>query len=201
MDRQDGAGRAERPHDIALYGATGFVGELTARYLAAHAPEGCRWALAGRSRARLERLRDRLAADHPRCADLPLVVAAADDTAALRGLAGSARVVATTVGPYLWYGEPLVAACADAGTDYLDLTGEPDLYVCAARIDQAERDLSERELMVTAERGTVKNGAATIAGQYRTHLARYIRELGLSPSSRAATTPPELDDDDDGIFD
>ncbi|MFH8617655.1 saccharopine dehydrogenase family protein [Streptomyces sp. NPDC017979] len=126
MDRQDGAGRAERPHDIALYGATGFVGELTARYLAAHAPEGCRWALAGRSRAKLERLRDRLAADHPRCADLPLVVAAADDPAALRGLAGSARVVATTVGPYLWYGEPLVAACADAGTDYLDLTGEPE---------------------------------------------------------------------------
>lgn len=88
-----------------------------------------------------------------------------------------------------------------AGIGEVDHTTVKDLCVCVARIDQAERDLSERGLMVTAERGTVKNGAATIAGQYRTQLARYIRELGLSPSSRAAITPPELDDDDDEIFD
>ncbi|WP_449469798.1 P27 family phage terminase small subunit [Streptomyces tanashiensis] len=55
--------------------------------------------------------------------------------------------------------------------------------------------------MVTAERGTVKNGAATIAGQYRTQLARCIRELGLSPSSRSAITPPEPEDDDSDIWD
>ncbi|WP_326811564.1 P27 family phage terminase small subunit [Streptomyces scopuliridis] len=76
-----------------------------------------------------------------------------------------------------------------------------DLCVCVARIDQAERDLSERGLMVTAERGTVKNGAATIAAQYRTQLARYIRELGLSPSARTAITVPESDDDDSDIWD
>ncbi|MEO3974658.1 saccharopine dehydrogenase NADP-binding domain-containing protein [Streptomyces sp. CAU 1734] len=126
MDRQDGTGRAERPYDIVLFGATGFVGELTAAYLAAHAPDGCRWALAGRSGPRLELLRERLAAAHPACADLPLIEAAADDPAAMRELARSAGVVATTVGPYLWYGEPLVAACADAGTDYIDLTGEAE---------------------------------------------------------------------------
>lgn len=126
MDRQNGTDRAQRPYDIVLFGATGFVGALTAEYLAAHAPEGCRWAVAGRSRQKLERLRERLAAGHPGCAELPLIEADADDPESLRGLAESARVVATTVGPYVWYGEPLVAACAEAGTDYLDLTGEPE---------------------------------------------------------------------------
>ncbi|WP_329325511.1 saccharopine dehydrogenase family protein [[Kitasatospora] papulosa] len=123
MNRQNGA---ERPYDVILFGATGFVGELTAAYLAAHAPDGCRWALAGRSLGKLERLRDRLAATHPRCADLPLVRADADDPASLRELAESAHVVASTVGPYVWYGEALVAACAEAGTDYTDLTGEAE---------------------------------------------------------------------------
>ncbi|MGW1101170.1 saccharopine dehydrogenase family protein [Streptomyces sp. NPDC002455] len=123
MNRQSGA---ERPYDVVLFGATGFVGALTAEYLAAHAPDGCRWALAGRSRAKLEQLRDRLAARHPRCADVPLLTADADDAGSLRELAGSAHVVASTVGPYVWYGEKLVAACADAGTDYTDLTGEAE---------------------------------------------------------------------------
>ncbi|MEV0746493.1 saccharopine dehydrogenase NADP-binding domain-containing protein [Streptomyces sp. NBC_00184] len=123
MNRQNGA---SRPYDVVLFGATGFVGELTAGYLAAHAPAGCRWALAGRNRARLEQLRDRLTALHPHCADLPLLHADADDADALRELAESTHVVATTVGPYVWYGEKLVAACAEAGTDYTDLAGEPE---------------------------------------------------------------------------
>ncbi|MEU6707618.1 saccharopine dehydrogenase family protein [Streptomyces wuyuanensis] len=123
MNRQNGP---DRPYDIVLFGATGFVGTLTAEYLAAHAPEGCRWAVAGRSLARLEQLRERLTALDPACAGLPLVVADAADPDSLRALAESTRVVATTVGPYVWYGEPLVAACAEAGTDYADLTGEPE---------------------------------------------------------------------------
>ncbi|MFJ6943890.1 saccharopine dehydrogenase family protein [Streptomyces wuyuanensis] len=123
MNRQNGP---DRPYDIVLFGATGFVGALTAEYLAAHAPEDCRWAVAGRSRARLEQLRERLTALNPACAGLPLVVADAADPDSLRALAESTRVVATTVGPYVWYGEPLVAACAEAGTDYADLTGEPE---------------------------------------------------------------------------
>ncbi|MFE2496011.1 phage terminase small subunit P27 family [Streptomyces scopuliridis] len=88
-----------------------------------------------------------------------------------------------------------------AGIGAVDDATVKDLCVCVARIDQAERDLSERGLMVTAERGTVKNGAATIATQYRTQLARYIRELGLSPSARTAITAPESDDDDSDIWD
>lgn len=123
MNRQNGT---QRPYDVVLFGATGFVGALTAEYLAAHAPSGCRWALAGRDRAKLEHLRERLAAIDPRCADLPLLHADADDEHALRELAESAHVVATTVGPYVWYGEKLVAACAEAGTDYADLTGEAE---------------------------------------------------------------------------
>ncbi|MFF3209846.1 saccharopine dehydrogenase family protein [Streptomyces sp. NPDC002886] len=117
---------AEREYDLVLFGATGFVGALTAEYLAAHAPADCRWALAGRDLAKLERLRERLTALDPRCADLPLLRADAQDAAATRELAASTRVLATTVGPYVWYGAPLVAACAEAGTDYLDLTGEPE---------------------------------------------------------------------------
>nr|WP_202540143.1 saccharopine dehydrogenase NADP-binding domain-containing protein [Streptomyces sp. SID4937] len=112
--------------DVVLFGATGFVGVLTAEYLAAHAPEGLRWGLAGRSRTKLERLRERLTAIEPRCAGLPLLETDADDEDALRELAASTRVVATTVGPYILYGEKLVAACAEAGTDYLDLTGEAE---------------------------------------------------------------------------
>ncbi|WP_256107542.1 trans-acting enoyl reductase family protein [Streptomyces sp. ODS05-4] len=116
----------ERTYDLVLFGATGFVGELTARHLAAHAPAHCRWALAGRDLGKLEKLRERLAADHPHCAGLPLLRADSSDAASLRELASSARVVATTVGPYVWYGEGLVAACAETGADYVDLTGEPE---------------------------------------------------------------------------
>ncbi|MFF9909762.1 saccharopine dehydrogenase family protein [Streptomyces sp. NPDC013457] len=128
MDTGNGTGRdaRERTYDVVLFGATGFVGELTAEYLAEHAPAGCRWALAGRSRAKLTALRERLAARWPRCAELPLVVADSADADAVRELAASTRVVATTVGPYVWYGEGLVAACAEAGTDYVDLTGESE---------------------------------------------------------------------------
>ncbi|MER8093690.1 saccharopine dehydrogenase family protein [Streptomyces goshikiensis] len=117
---------AERTYDVVLFGATGFVGALTAEYLAEHAPTHCRWALAGRDLGKLERLRERLTALDPACADLPLLRADARDTGALRELAASTRVLATTVGPYIWYGAELVAACAEAGTDYLDLTGEPE---------------------------------------------------------------------------
>ncbi|MEY9873047.1 short subunit dehydrogenase-like uncharacterized protein [Streptacidiphilus sp. MAP12-33] len=112
---------AERAYDVVLFGATGFTGGLTAEYLAAHAPEGCRWAVAGRNRAKLEAVRERLGLP-----ELPVLVADSADAAALGEVARSARVVISTVGPYQKYGEPLVAACAEAGTDYVDLTGEPE---------------------------------------------------------------------------
>ncbi|RZQ60628.1 saccharopine dehydrogenase family protein [Amycolatopsis suaedae] len=110
-------------HDLVLFGATGFTGTLVAEYLARAAPAGLRWALAGRNTAKLAAVRDRLGPAH---ADVPLLRADVADPDSLRAVARSTRVVATTVGPYLRHGEPLVAACADTGTDYLDLTGEPE---------------------------------------------------------------------------
>jgi short subunit dehydrogenase-like uncharacterized protein len=107
-----------RDHDIVVYGASGFVGVLVAQHLAGHAPAGTRIALAGRSEAKLAEVGRRLGVDWP------IIVADAADTAALERLAASTRVVLTTVGPYAKYGHPLVRACAAAGTDYVDLTGE-----------------------------------------------------------------------------
>jgi saccharopine dehydrogenase (NAD+, L-glutamate forming) len=109
----------EREHDVVVFGATGFTGALTAEYLAGAGGAG-RWAIAGRSKDKLERVRARLSAD------VPMLVADVEDPASLRRVAESAKVVITTVGPYIHYGEPVVAACAAAGTHYVDLTGEPE---------------------------------------------------------------------------
>ncbi|MEU3018095.1 saccharopine dehydrogenase NADP-binding domain-containing protein [Nocardiopsis sp. NPDC007018] len=115
----------ERGHDIVLFGATGYTGALTAEYLATSAPRGLRWALAGRDRDRLEAVRAELAEIDPDRPVPELLLADAEDPGSLRALAASTRVVVTTVGPYGAYGEPLVAACAAEGTDYVDLCGEP----------------------------------------------------------------------------
>ncbi|HUW16686.1 MAG TPA: saccharopine dehydrogenase NADP-binding domain-containing protein [Actinomycetes bacterium] len=111
----------DRELDVVLFGATGFVGRLVARYLAVHAPADARIALAGRSAERLTALRDALG---QLASDWPVLVADASDQDALDRLARQTCVVATTVGPYTRYGMPLVAACAEAGTSYADLTGE-----------------------------------------------------------------------------
>ncbi|MGL5927490.1 MAG: saccharopine dehydrogenase family protein [Dermatophilaceae bacterium] len=111
----------DREYDIVLVGATGFVGRLTARHLAEHAPDGVRIGLAGRSRARL----DALVATLPGAASSwPVLVVDTLDQAAVAELAARTRVVATTVGPYARYGVALAAACASSGTHYCDLTGE-----------------------------------------------------------------------------
>jgi short subunit dehydrogenase-like uncharacterized protein len=116
----------ERDYDVVLFGATGFTGGLTADYLAAHGPANLRWALAGRNRAKLEAVAKRLAAARSAVPPPALLEADAADAPALARIAESTKVVITTVGPYALYGGPLVAACAAAGTDYVDLTGEPE---------------------------------------------------------------------------
>jgi short subunit dehydrogenase-like uncharacterized protein len=117
---------AERQFDLALFGATGFTGGLTAEYLARNGPKGLRWALVGRNRGKLEAVRSRLEGLGGEAPAPELLIADAGDRASLAAVAEAARVVATTVGPYALYGEPLVAACAAAGSDYVDLTGEPE---------------------------------------------------------------------------
>jgi short subunit dehydrogenase-like uncharacterized protein len=110
-----------REYDIVLYGATGFVGKLTAEYLA-RAGGTTRIALAGRSTERLLAIRETLGES---AQSWPVLVADASSPSTLDAMAAQTRVVVTTVGPYIRYGLPLVGACAAAGTDYADLTGEP----------------------------------------------------------------------------
>ena len=110
-------------YDLIVYGASSFVGAIMSHYLAEHlagSPQ-ISWAIAGRCATKLERLRDELPAAS---ATLPIIVADATDSAALHKMCRSARVVVSTVGPYVLHGEPLIAACAENGTDYCDITGE-----------------------------------------------------------------------------
>ncbi len=112
----------ERELDVVVWGATGFTGRLVAEYLVErYGAGGLRWALGGRNREKLEGVRQELGEG---AGALPLIVADGADEEAMRALAGRTRVVCTTVGPYALYGEPLIAACARAGTHYCDLTGE-----------------------------------------------------------------------------
>lgn len=112
---------SNREFDIVLFGATGFTGKLTGQYLAAHKPGT--WAIAGRNADKLKALGF----------DAPQIIVDAKDPKACADVAKRAKVVCTTVGPYSIYGGPLVAACAEAGTHYCDLTGE--VHFMRASID------------------------------------------------------------------
>lgn len=108
--------------DIIVYGATGYTGRLVAQYLAqAYAEDNLRWAMAGRNLDKLQAVRGEIGVP----TDIPLLVADTSDPDSLDTLVRRTRVIITTVGPYQLYGSELVAACARAGTDYVDLCGEP----------------------------------------------------------------------------
>lgn len=115
--------RSLRKYDVVLWGATGFTGRLVADYLlSTYGVAGSlRWAIAGRSLAKLEAVRTALG---DAAKSLDLLVADADDQSSLEILARQSRVICSTVGPYTFYGDPLVAACVQTGTDYCDLAGE-----------------------------------------------------------------------------
>jgi short subunit dehydrogenase-like uncharacterized protein len=130
---------SRRPHDIVVWGATGFTGRLVVEYLARNHPQGgaLRWAAAGRNEGKLQQvLADIAGPNHA----IPLIVADSDNRSSLKSLAESTRVVLTTVGPYAKFGTPLVEACVNSGTHYCDLSGEPqwmrrmiDTYQLAAK--------------------------------------------------------------------
>ncbi|MEU6904940.1 saccharopine dehydrogenase NADP-binding domain-containing protein [Streptomyces coeruleorubidus] len=197
--------RTDRPYDIVLFGATSFAGALTAEYLAAHAPEGLRWAIAGRSAEKLERLRERL----PGGEEVGVLRADVSDPASVRALTEHARVMATTVGPYITYGEELVAACADTGTDYLDLCGEPEFVdlmyvrhdararetgarlVHAAGFDSIPHDLGvyftvqqlPEDVPLTVE-GFVTADAAFSGGTFASALNQFARQREMAAAAR-----------------
>ncbi|MBL6275920.1 saccharopine dehydrogenase NADP-binding domain-containing protein [Micromonospora fiedleri] len=207
---------AERAYDIVLFGATGFTGGLTADYLARHAPPGLRWAIAGRNPDKLATVRDRLAAVDPALAELPLLTADVTDPASLRAVADATRVVASTVGPYIRHGEPLVAACAAAGTDYLDITGEPEFVdlmyvrhhaeavrtgarlVHACGFDSIPHDLGvwftikhlPADVPITVD-GYVRAGGRVSAGTYHSALTAFSRtaETARAARERRAVEP------------
>ena len=113
--------------DIIVYGASGFTGRLVAEYLDKIGHKS--FAMAGRNEAKLAEVRDEMGID------APLVIADGEDEAALKKMAESAKTVVTLVGPYQLYGEKLLKACIDSGTDYTDLCGEPAWM--AAKIREA----------------------------------------------------------------
>lgn len=158
-----------RDLDLTLFGATGFVGRLVAEHLAATAPSDLRIGLAGRSAERLGEVRAGLGRA---AADWPLVLADAADATSLRAMAGRSRVVVSTVGPYQRHGLPLVLACAAAGTDYADLTGEV-LFVREA-IEQAHDTARS-----TGARIVVSCGFDSVPSDLAVHLLhRRAREDG-----------------------
>ncbi len=185
---------AEREFDIVLYGSTGFSGKLTAEYLA-HQGKKARIALAGRCSERLLAVRQLLG---PTAQDWPVIAADASQPSTLAAMAARAQVVLTTVGPYARYGLPLVAACAEAGTDYADLTGELmfarnaiDLYhkraadtgariVLSCGFDSIPSDISVYQL----HRRAIEDGTGELCGT--TFVLRSFRQTGASGGSLAS---------------
>ncbi len=203
-----------REFDIVLYGATGFVGKLTAEYLA-RTGTGARIALAGRSPDRLLAVRETLAES---ARSWPILSADAESPATLNEMAARTRVVVTTVGPYTRYGLPLVAACAAAGTDYADLTGEPpfmresiDLYhkqaadtgariVHACGFDSIPSDLTVYALYRAAQRDgagelgdthyVVRSFRGAFSGGTYASLLEVVRTASSSSDARRQLADP-----------
>ncbi len=111
-----------REFDILVYGATGYTGRLVADYINTEYGSSLKWGMAGRSEAKLQEVRDLIGAP----GDTPLIVCNADDDSDAAAMAARTKALITTVGPYQLYGDKIVAACAAAGTDYVDLCGEPN---------------------------------------------------------------------------
>lgn len=134
---------AQNKFDIIVYGATSFVGQIVTRYMHEQFADGSiKWAIAGRSLSKLEQVRDAVG-----LSDIELIVADAADEEALRQMCAQTKVVMSTVGPYALYGDVLVSVCAKTGTDYCDLTGEPQWI---------------RKMQLRHEADAVKSGARIV---------------------------------------
>ncbi|MBB4422715.1 short subunit dehydrogenase-like uncharacterized protein [Bradyrhizobium sp. CIR48] len=187
--------------DIVVYGATGFTGQLVAEYLAAHYRDdkALTWAMAGRSLDKLKSVRDAIGAP----ADTPLIVADASNAASLKAMVAQTRSVITTVGPYQFYGEDLLAACIAAGTDYFDLCGEPvwmrqmiDKYDAAAKASGARIVFSCGYDSVPFELGTffVQEEARRVFGAPAARVKGRVRDMrGTLSGGTAASAKATFD--------
>ena len=131
-----------RDFDVIVYGATGFTGRLVAEYLnTQYSGSDIKWAMAGRSSEKLESVRAEMGISE----DIPLIVADSNKPASLADMASQAKAICTTVGPYQLYGDPVVQACVDNGTDYVDLSGEPAwMHDTIAKYDAAAKESGAR---------------------------------------------------------
>ncbi|MBB4381524.1 Uncharacterized conserved protein [Bradyrhizobium sp. Rc3b] len=187
--------------DIVVYGATGFTGQLVAEYLAAHYRDdkALTWAMAGRSLDKLKSVRDAIGAP----ADTPLIVADASNAPSLKAMVAQTRSVITTVGPYQFYGEDLLAACIAAGTDYFDLCGEPvwmrqmiDKYDAAAKASGARIVFSCGYDSVPFELGTffVQEEARRVFGAPAARVKGRVRDMrGTLSGGTAASAKATFD--------
>ncbi|MDA9543586.1 MULTISPECIES: trans-acting enoyl reductase family protein [Bradyrhizobium] len=187
--------------DIVVYGATGFTGQLVAEYLAAHYKDdkALKWAMAGRSLDKLTSVRDAIGAP----ADTRLIVADASDAASLKAMVAQTKSVITTVGPYQFYGEDLLAACVAAGVDYFDLCGEPvwmrqmiDKYEAAAKASGARIVFSCGYDSVPFELGTffVQEEAKRVFGAPAPRVKGRVRDMrGTLSGGTAASAKATFD--------
>ena len=187
--------------DIVVYGATGFTGQLVAEYLTAHYKDdkALTWAMAGRSLDKLRSVRDAIGAP----ADTPLIVADASDAASLKAMVAQTRSVITTVGPYQFYGEDLLAACVAAGVDYFDLCGEPvwmrqmiDKYEASAKQSGARIVFSCGYDSVPFELGTlfVQEEARRVFGAPASRVKGRVRDMrGTLSGGTAASAKATFD--------
>lgn len=187
--------------DIVVYGATGFTGQLVAEYLVAHYKndKALTWAMAGRSLDKLRSVRDAIGAP----AETPLIVADASDAASLKAMVAQTRSVITTVGPYQFYGEDLLAACVAAGVDYFDLCGEPvwmrqmiDKYEAAAKRSGARIVFSCGYDSVPFELGTffVQEEARRVLGAPASRVKGRVRDMrGTLSGGTAASAKATFD--------
>ncbi|MVT51266.1 saccharopine dehydrogenase [Bradyrhizobium yuanmingense] len=187
--------------DIVVYGATGFTGQLVAEYLAAHYKDdkALKWAMAGRSLDKLTTVRDAIGAP----ADTRLIVADASDAASLKAMVAQTKSVITTVGPYQFYGEDLLAACVAAGVDYFDLCGEPvwmrqmiDKYEAAAKASGARIVFSCGYDSVPFELGTffVQEEAKRVFGAPAPRVKGRVRDMrGTLSGGTAASAKATFD--------
>lgn len=137
---------SDRSYAVTLIGATGFTGGLAAHYLADHAPKGTRWAIAGRNKSKLDAVRREL--EGSQCPPTAILEADATNSGALLEVARASRVVASTVGPYVQHGMPVVRAAVAGGADYVDITGEPAFV--AKTIDELDADAKRERVRVVS---------------------------------------------------
>ena len=109
--------------DVVIYGATGFTGKLVVEYMQNNYgnDNNIAWAMAGRNHNKLCEVRDELGVSK----DVSLLVADSSDIQSISAMVKQTKCILTTVGPYQLYGSDVVSECANNGTDYVDLCGEP----------------------------------------------------------------------------